>query len=115
MCTQVQQVGSYLEWTGQSVQTNKSKVVGVDLSTGQPIAADSITLNGKPFAELRPDEAHKHLGVRLTMLDDLTAEKKHVQQGMEQKCKALKEDRDSQSTLSFEKTADYSHWNLLYL
>ncbi len=51
ICNQVEQVGSYLEWTGQLVQISKSEIVGVDLITtvtGRPIATDSITLNGKP-------------------------------------------------------------------
>ncbi len=58
MCIQVQYVGAYLEWTGQLVQTNKSDIVGADLRTGQAIATDSITLHGKPFTVLRPDELH---------------------------------------------------------
>ena len=93
MCNQVQPVGNYLHWTGQLVQTNKSEIVGVDLGTGQPIATDSITLNGQPFTVLHPDDPHKHLGVRMTAMGDLTAEKKHVQQVMEQRLAALKEDR----------------------
>jgi hypothetical protein len=82
---QVQQVGSYLEWTGHLVQNNKSEIVGVDLRAGQPIATDSITLNGQPFPVRHPDELHRHLGVLMTMMGDLTAEKKHVLQVMELK------------------------------
>jgi hypothetical protein len=57
MCTQMQLVGSYLEWRGQLVhlQTNKSETVGADLRTGQSIATDRNNLNGKPFTVLRPD------------------------------------------------------------
>ncbi len=62
MFIKVQPVGSYLEWTGQLVQTNKFEIEGADLRTGQSIATDSITLNGKPFTILLPDEQHKHLG-----------------------------------------------------
>jgi hypothetical protein len=56
MRIQVQLAGTYLEWTGQLVQTNKSEMVGGDLRTGQSIVTDSVTLNGKPFTVLRPDE-----------------------------------------------------------
>ena len=93
MCIQVQYVGAYLEWTGQLVQTNKSEIVGVDRRTGRPIATDSITLHGKPFTVLSPDEPHKHLGVRMTMLGDFTAEKEHVLKVMGQRFASLKEDR----------------------
>jgi ribonuclease HI len=93
MCIQVQYVGAYLEWTGQLVQTNKSEIVGADLRTGQALATDSITLHGKPFTVLRPDEPHKHLGVRMTMLGDFTAEKAHVLTVMSQRFASLKEDR----------------------
>jgi hypothetical protein len=78
-----------LEWTGQLVQTRKSKIVGVDMKTGKSIATDSITLNGEPFAALSPDEPIKHLGVRMTTLGDFSAEKEHVQKEMQQRLVAL--------------------------
>ena len=75
------------------MQSNKSKIVGVDMKTGKSIATDSITLNGEPFAVLSPNEPHKHLGVRMTMLGDFSAEKEQVQKEMRQCLAALKEDR----------------------
>ena len=53
----VQAVCPVLEWTGQLVQSKKSKIVGVDMKTGKSIATDSITLNGEPFAVLSPNES----------------------------------------------------------
>jgi len=93
MCHLVQAVCPVLEWTGQLVQTKKTKIVGVDMKTGKSIATDSITLNGEPFTVLLPDEPHKHLGVRMTMLGDFAAEKDHVRQEMRRRLAALKEDR----------------------
>ena len=89
----VQAVCPVLEWTGQLVQSNKSKIVGVDMKTGKSIATDSITLNGEPFAVLSPNEPHKHLGVRMTMLGNVSAETEHVRSEMRQRLAALKEDR----------------------
>lgn len=63
------------------------------MKTGKSIATDSITLNGEPFTVLLPDEPHKHLGVRMTMLGDFAAEKDHVRQEMRRRLAALKEDR----------------------
>ena len=63
------------------------------MKTGRSIATDSITLNGEPFAVLSPNEPHKHLGVRMTMLGDFSAEKEHVRSEMRQRLAALKEDR----------------------
>ncbi len=93
MSNLVHAVCPVLEWTGQLVQTRKSKIVGVDMKTGKSIATDSITLNGEPFAALSPDEPIKHLGVRMTTLGDFSAEKEHVQKEMQQRLVALKEDR----------------------
>jgi hypothetical protein len=92
MCIGVRYVG-YLEWAGQLVQTNKSVIVGADLRIGQAIATDSITFHWKPFTVLRPDEPHKHLGIRMTMLGDVTAEKAHVLTVMGQRFASLKKDR----------------------
>ena len=89
----VQVVCPVLEWTGLLVQTKQSKIVGVDTKTGKSIATDSSTLNGEPFAILSPDEPHKHLGVRMTMLGDFSAEKEHVRSEMQQRLAALKEVR----------------------
>ena len=63
------------------------------MKTGKSIATDSITLNGEPFAVLSQNEPHKHLGVRMTMLGDFSAEKEHVRSEMRQRLAALKEDR----------------------
>ena len=89
----VQAVCLVLEWTGQLVQSKNSKIVGVDMTTGRSIATDSITLNGEPFAVLSPNEPHKHLGVRMTMLGDFSAEKEHVCSEMRQRLAALKAPR----------------------
>ena len=80
-----------MDWSAGAVR--KTKIVGVDMKTGKSIATDSITLNGEPFAVLSPNEPHKHLGVRMTMLGDFSAEKEHVRSEMRQRLAALKEDR----------------------
>ena len=50
----------------------------IDFSTGQSVAADSITLDGLAFTALLPDQAHKHLGVRMTMTGNFEVEKQYV-------------------------------------
>ena len=62
-----------MDWSAGAVE--KIKIVGVDMKTGKSIATDSITLNGEPFSVLSPNEPHKNLGVRMTMLGDFSAEK----------------------------------------
>ncbi len=68
MSNLVHAVCPVLEWTGQLVQTRKSKIVGVGMKTEKSITTDSITLNGEPFAAPSPDEPIKHLCVRMTSL-----------------------------------------------
>ena len=80
-----------MDWS--TVAVHKIKIVGVDMKIGKSIATDSITLNGEPFAVISPNEPHKHLGVRMTMLGTFSAEKDYVLSEMRQRLAALKEDR----------------------
>ncbi len=54
-------------------------------------------MEGKPFTVLCPDEPPKHLGVRMTMLGDFTAEKAHVLTVMGQRSASLSKDRTGHS------------------
>ena len=76
-----------MDWATGAVQKIKNCRGGYE-----DIATDSITLNGEPFAVLSPNEPHKHLGVRMTMLGDFSAEKEHVCSEMRQRL-ALKAPR----------------------
>ena len=71
----------------------KSWIVAVDMRTGLSVPTDSITLNGEPFPVISPDQPFKHLGVRMTVMGDFSAEKEHVLSDMSKKLAALKEDR----------------------
>ena len=72
----------YLQWSGLFVNTQKSYICAVNLADGRPVATDRITLHGSPFRVLLPDVPHKHLGVRMTVLGDIHAEKVHVREEM---------------------------------
>ena len=76
-----------------SSDLGKSVVRAADMATGRPIPTDSITLEGKPFPYVPPDQPYKHLGVRATLLGDFSAEKQHVRQEMQRRLAALREDR----------------------
>ena len=80
-----------MDWPAGAVQ--KIKNCRCRYEDRKSIATDGITLNGEPFAVLSPNEPHKHLGVRMTMLGDFSAEKEHVRSEMRQRLAALKEDR----------------------
>ncbi len=62
----------------------------MDMLTGQPVATDSITLHGQPPVIL-PNQSHKHLGLRIAMDGNFSAEKENVR--TKQLLKALGEDR----------------------
>ena len=93
MARMVPLVGDYVTWTGMKVHLGKSGIVAVDMRTGQSVPTDSITLNGKPFPVISPDQPYTHLGVRMTVMGDFSAEKEHVLSDMRKKLAALAEDR----------------------
>ena len=55
MCILVTSVGAFVQWLGLFVNMQKSYISAIDLSTGQSVAVDSITLDGLPFTALLPD------------------------------------------------------------
>ncbi len=65
----------------------------MDMRTGQRVATDSITLHEQPFPVILPNQSHKHLGLRMAMNGDFSAEKEHVRTEMKQRLEALAEDR----------------------
>ena len=71
MSVLVTNVGAFVRWLGLFVNMPKSYISAVDFSSGQPVATDSITLNGSTFKFLSPYQAPKHLGVRLTITGNL--------------------------------------------
>ena len=70
----------------------KSYISAIDFSTGQSIAADSINLDGLPFTVLLPDQAHKHLGVRMTMTGNFEVEKEYFRGEMQRRLESLNAD-----------------------
>ena len=80
-------------WRGMKVHLDTSRIVALDMRTGRSVPTDSITLNGVQFHVISPDQPHKHLGVRATMMGDFAAEKKHVLCYMNKKLESLMEDR----------------------
>jgi hypothetical protein len=70
----------------------KSVISAIDHSTGLPMPTDSITVNGVPFSVLSPSEAHKHLGVRMTLTGAFAAEKARVRSEMQRRLDELQKD-----------------------
>ena len=60
------------------INVPKSPITAIDRQTGKRIATDSITLHGVPFPTIPPDQSHKHLGLRMALNGDFSAEKEHV-------------------------------------
>ena len=85
----VSAVSPFLVWLGLLVNMTKSFISAFDFGTGKVVATDSVTLHGSPFLVLEPNQAHKHLGVRMTIMGDFTAEKNHVQGEMQRRLDAL--------------------------
>jgi hypothetical protein len=82
--------GNYLNWLGIRVHMTKSKNAGIDFATGATIATDSIQLNGSTFKTIKSHQAHKLLGVRISMTGDFTSKKEYVMCEMQQRLQALK-------------------------
>ena len=71
----------------------KSEIAGVDFATEEMIATDNIRLDGQVFHAIDANQAHKVLGVRISLTGDFTAEKQHVLTTMQVRLQALREDR----------------------
>ncbi len=83
----------YLEWAGMEIHMKKCRIIAMDIRTGQQVATDSLTLHGQPFPVIIPNQSHKHLGLRMAMDGNLSAEKEHVLTEMKQRLEAPAEDR----------------------
>ena len=83
----------YLEWAGMEINLKKCGITAMDMRTGQQVATDSVTHHGEPFPVIPPGKSHKHLGLRVALNGDFSAEKQHVRAEMQQRLAALAEDR----------------------
>jgi hypothetical protein len=72
----------------------RSKISAVDYSTGGVVATDSIRHDGAAFPVLLPDQAHKHLGMRMSLTGDFSQEKARVTDEMRLRLSALRTDKD---------------------
>ena len=88
----VHAIGPVYIWLGMFFNMKKSVISAIDHSTGLIIPTESITVNGVPFSVLSPSEAHKHLGVRITLTGDFGAEKAHVKSEMQRRLDELLKD-----------------------
>ena len=93
MAILIPKVAAYVEWAGMEINMTKSPVTAMDMRTGQRIATDSITLHGVPFPVVPPNKSHKHLGLRMALNGDFSDEKDHVRKEMQERLRALAEDR----------------------
>ena len=74
----VNKVDVVLDWIGTSDNMDKSCITAIDYATGKQVDTNSITLSGKRFPVVKPDQPTKSLGVRMSLTGDFSAEKKHV-------------------------------------
>jgi hypothetical protein len=65
----------YLEWAGMEFNLKKCGITAMDMRTGQQIATGSVTHHGEPFPVIPPGKSHKHLGLRVALNGDFSAEK----------------------------------------
>ena len=86
-------VGAYLRWSGLLINMLKSKISAIDYSTGKVVATDSIRHDGAAFPVLLPDQAHKHLGMRMSLTGDFSQEKARVTGEMRLRLSALRTDK----------------------
>jgi hypothetical protein len=86
-------VGAYLRWSGLLINMLKSKISAIDYSTGKVVATDSIRHDGAAFPALLPDQAHKHLGMRMSLTGDFSQEKARVTGEMRLRLSALRTDK----------------------
>ena len=56
----------------------KSTISAIDNATGRMVATDSIRHDGASFPVLPPDQAHKHLGIRINLTGDFSQERARV-------------------------------------
>ena len=63
----VTSVEAFVIWLGLFVNMKQSYISAIDLSNSQPVTMDSITLDRLVFSPPLPDQAQRHLGVRMTM------------------------------------------------
>jgi len=85
----VDKVEAHGDWLGTAVNMKKSSITAVDLATGKEVDTSSITLHGQPFPVVKPDQATKSLGVRMSLTGDYNAEKKYVMEETERRVSAL--------------------------
>ena len=93
MAIMVQAVADYVAWAGMTIHLNKCGETAVNMRTGHMVASESITLHGKAFPVIPPDQSHKHLGLRMALTGDFSAEKAHVCSTMKRRLDALAEHR----------------------
>ncbi len=55
----------------------KCGIPTMDMQIGQRVPTDSITLYGQPFPVILPNQWRKHLGLRMAMEGNFSAEKEH--------------------------------------
>jgi hypothetical protein len=68
-------------------------ISAIDYSTRGRVATDSIRHDGAAFPVLLPDQAHKHLRVRMTLTGDFSQEKARVTDEMRLLLSALRADK----------------------
>ena len=88
----VTSVGAFVQWLGLFVNMQESYISTIDFSTGQSVATDSFTLDSLPLTALLADQAHKHLGVRMTMTGNFEVENEYVRGELQRRLESLNAD-----------------------
>ena len=83
-------VESFSLWSGVKVNLRKSEISGYDFRNEQAIWVGDLTLGAGCMTYLKPTEAFKYLGIRLSITGDMSAEKEHIKKETVKLIKAMK-------------------------
>ena len=80
MAKLMQCVHEFCKWAGVNINLGKSEVTGYDFARMRPINTNALRIGGGRPKHILPDTPFKYLGIRLTILGDMSAEREYVLQ-----------------------------------
>ena len=90
MAKLMQCVHEFCAWAGVHINMGKSEIAGYDFGRSRAINTRGLQIGGGHPKHIRPDTPFKYLGLRLTIMGDMTAEREYVMQKSEKLGSMLK-------------------------
>ena len=90
MAKLMQCVHEFCAWAGVHINMGKSEIAGYDFGRSRAINTRGLQIGGGHPKHIRPDTPFKYLGLRLTIMGDMTAEREYVIQKLEKLGSMLK-------------------------